>query len=168
MKQFLLLLLALFAGNTSSVLAHETITTEGVIDAPVAKIWSSWTTTSGLKAWLAPHVEIDLRIDGLMRTNYDPKGSLGDSGTIENRVLAFDPERMLSIRVTTAPANFPFKARVSEMWTVLYFQPTPEGKTLLRIVGLGFGGDAESQKMKAFFKQGNDYTLAQLQKRFTQ
>lgn len=168
MKRFLLLLLALFSGSTGSVLAHETITTEGVIDAPVSEVWGSWTTTSGLKAWLAPHVEVDLRIDGLMRTNYDPKGSLGDPGTIENRILAFDPERMLSIQVATSPANFPFKARVGEMWTVLYFQPTPEGKTLLRIVGLGFGGDAESQKMKAFFKQGNDYTLLQLQKRFMQ
>jgi uncharacterized protein YndB with AHSA1/START domain len=167
MKRFLLLLL-LFAGTPGSALSHETITTEGMIDAPVADVWSAWTTTSGLKGWLAPHAEIELRIDGLMRTNYDPEGSLGDSGTIENRVLAFDPERMLSIRVATAPANFPFKARVSEMWTVLYFQPTTEGKTLLRIVGLGFGGDAESQKMKAFFKQGNDYTLTQLRKHFTQ
>lgn len=168
MKRFVFLLLALSAGNMSSVLAHETITTEGVIDAPVAKVWNAWTTTSGLKAWLAPHVEIDLRIDGLMRTNYDPKGSLGDSGTIENRVLAFDPERMLSIRVTTAPADFPFKARVGEMWTVVYFQPTPEGKTVLHIVGLGFADDAESEGMKAFFQRGNDYTLAQLQKRFEQ
>lgn len=168
MKQFLLLLLALFSSGAGSVLANETITTEGMIDAPVAEVWSSWTTTGGLEAWLAPHAEIDLRIDGLMRTNYDKNGSLGDSGTIENRILAFDPERMLSIRVATAPANFPFKDRVSEMWTVLYFQPTPDGKTLLRIVGLGFGSDPESQKMKAFFKQGNDYTLKQLQKRFMQ
>ena len=50
--------------------------------------------------------------------------------------------------------------------TVLYFQPNPEGKTTLRIVGMGFGKDEESQKMKAFFEQGNAYTLAQLQKRF--
>jgi hypothetical protein len=54
------------------------------------------------------------------------------------------------------------------MWTVLYFQPNPEGKTTLRIVGMGFGKDEESQKMKAFFEQGNAYTLAQLQKRFQQ
>jgi hypothetical protein len=52
------------------------------------------------------------------------------------------------------------------MWTVLYFQPTPEGKTAVRIVGMGFGKDKESQMMKAFFEQGNAYTLAQLQKRF--
>jgi uncharacterized protein YndB with AHSA1/START domain len=148
--------------------ANESLVTEGVVNAPVAAVWNAWTTSSGLKSWLAPHVDTDLRIDGLMRTNYDPKGSLGDPGTIENKILAFEPERMLSIRVAKAPETFPFKAKIGEMWTVLYFQATPDGKTLLRIVGLGFGSDQESQKMKEFFKQGNAFTLTQLQKRFNQ
>lgn len=148
--------------------AHDLIVAEGVVGAPVSAVWNAWTTTAGLKSWLAPHVDIDLRIDGLMRTNYDPKGSLGDPGTIENKVLAFEPEKMLSIRVAKAPEKFPFKNKIGEMWTVLYFQPTPDGKTLLRIVGLGFGGDEESQRMKDFFKQGNAVTLSQLQQRFAQ
>ena len=33
---------------------------------------------SGLRSWLAPHAEIDLRIGGLMRANYDSRGALGD------------------------------------------------------------------------------------------
>jgi uncharacterized protein YndB with AHSA1/START domain len=146
--------------------ATESIVAEGIVNAPVLAVWNAWATTDGLKSWLAPHVDIDLRVDGLMRANYDPKGSLGDSGTIENRVLAYEPERMLSIKVSKAPDNFPFKAKIGDMWTVLYFQPTPDGKTMLRIVGLGFGTDEESQKMKEFFRQGNDFTLTQLQRRF--
>ena len=146
--------------------ANESIVTEGVVDAPVADVWNAWTTTAGLKSWLAPQVDVDLRIDGLMRANYDPKGSLGDAGTIENRVLSYEPERMLSIKVAKAPEKFPFKARIGDMWTVLYFQALPDGKTSLRIVGMGFGSDEESQRMKAFFTQGNAYTLAQLQKLF--
>ena len=146
--------------------ATDSVVTEGVVAAPVAAVWSAWTTTAGLKAWLAPHAEIDLRIDGLMRSNYDPKGSLGDAGTIENRVLAYEPERMLSIKVAKAPEKFPFRARIGDMWTVLYFQPTADGQTLLRIVGMGFGADEESRKMMEYFRQGNAFTLAQLQKRF--
>jgi uncharacterized protein YndB with AHSA1/START domain len=144
----------------------DSIVTEGVVSAPVTAVWNAWATTAGLKSWLAPHADIDLRIDGIMRANYDPKGALGDAGTIENKVLAYEPERMFSIKVTKAPEKFPFSSRIGDMWTVLYFQPTPEGKTTLRIVGMGFGKDEESQKMKAFFEQGNAYTLAQLQKRF--
>ena len=161
-------LIALFslAAWTLPTKAQEFIVTEGVVAAPVSAVWSAWTTTAGLKSWLAQHVDIDLRIDGLMRTNYDPKGSLGDPGTIENKVLSFEPEKMFSIRVAKAPEKFPFKNKIGEMWTVLYFQPTPDGKTMLRIVGLGFGIDEESQRMKDFFKQGNAFTLTQLQKHF--
>ncbi len=146
--------------------AAESIVAEGIVAAPVAAVWNAWATSVGLRTWLAPHAEVDLRIGGLMRSNYDPKGSLGDPGTIENRVLSYEPERMLSIKVSKAPEKFPFKSRIGDMWTVLYFQPTSDGKTVLRIVGMGFGTDEESQKMKEFFKQGNAFTLTQLQKRF--
>jgi uncharacterized protein YndB with AHSA1/START domain len=154
--------------STSAVQARagESIVAEGVVSASVTDVWNAWATTAGLKSWLAPHADIDLRLDGLMRSNHDPKGVLGDPGTIENKVLAYEPERMLSIKVAKAPEKFPFKTRIGDMWTVLYFQPTADGKTALRIVGMGFGSDDESQKMKAFFDQGNAYTLAQLQKRF--
>lgn len=166
MRPACLILLAFAFFTSQPARAVDSISVEGVVDAPVATVWKAWTTTEGLKAWVAPHVDIDLRLDGLMRTNYDPKGTLGDTNTIENRVLAYEPERMLAIRVAKAPANFPFKAKVGEMWTVLYFQPTADGKTSLRIVGLGFGSDEESQKMKEFFRQGNAFTLAQVQKHF--
>jgi len=164
----LLTLVVSLLASAAQAKASESIVTEGVVSAPVAAVWNAWATTSGLKSWLAPHADIDLRIDGLMRTNYDPKGSLGDSGTIENRVLAYEPERMLSIKVAKAPEQFPFRSKIGDMWTVLYFHPTPDGKTTLRIVGMGFGTDVESQKMKEFFKEGNAYTLIQLQKRFQQ
>ena len=152
----------------SPAMATESIVAEGVINAPVAAVWRAWSTAAGLTSWLAPHADIDLRIDGLMRANHDPKASLADPGTIENRVLAYEPERMLSIKVAKAPETFPFKSRIGDMWTVLYFEPAPDGKTLIRIVGMGFGTDPESQKMKAFFKEGNAFTLTQLQKRFAQ
>ncbi len=146
--------------------ASDRIVSEGVIGAPVATVWAAWTTTDGLKAWLAPQADIDLRLDGLMRANYNPQGTLGDPGTIENRILAYEPERLLSMRVAKAPGGFPFSAIIGEMWTVLHFTPTAEGKTHLRIVGLGFGPGEDAQKMRAFFQQGNDYTLAQLQRHF--
>lgn len=164
MKLLTMISTVVFLVSAHHARAYDTVVTEGVVNAPVAEVWRAWTTTAGLEAWLAPHADIDLRIDGLMRSNYDPRGTLGDQGTIENRVLAYEPERMLSIRVARAPEKFPFKARVGEMWTVLYFTPTPEGGTNLRIVGLGFGSDEESQRMRTFFEQGNAYTLTQIQK----
>jgi len=161
-------LAAVISACTMPARAQDSIVAEGVINAPVGAVWNAWATTAGLRAWLAPQADVDLRIDGSMRANYDPKGSLGDAATIENKVLAYEPERMLAIKVAKAPDNFPFRARVHEMWTVLYFQGTPDGKTALRIVGMGFAPDVESQRMKEFFRQGNAFTLSQLQKRFQQ
>lgn len=147
-------------------LAAGQIETEGIIDAPVAEVWAAWTTKAGLQSWLAPKADIDLRVDGLMRTQYDAKGTLGDAGTIQNRILCFDPERLLAIRVAKAPDNFPFRDLVGQMWSVLYFTPVDAGRTQLRIVGLGFGDDEDSRKMKDFFVRGNAFTLQQLQQRF--
>ena len=32
-------------------------------------------------------------------------------------------------KASEAPEKFPFRSRISDMWTVLYFQPAPDGKT---------------------------------------
>lgn len=146
--------------------ASDSIVSEAVVDAPVTAVWAAWTTTAGLRSWLAPHADMDLRVDGLMRTHYGVEGTLGDPGTIVNRVLAYDPERMLSLQVVKAPESFPFRARIGEMWTVLYFLPTVDSRTTVRVVGLGFGTDDESRRMKTFFEQGNAYTLDQLRTHF--
>lgn len=146
--------------------ANDAIVAEGLVDAPVGEVWSAWTTAAGLRSWLAPKVDIDLRIDGLLRVNASPTGTLGDAATIENRILAFEPERMLAIRVSRAPADFPFRDEVAAMWTVLSLEAAPEGRTRVRIVGLGFAPDERSRRMRAFFEQGNAFTLARLQQRF--
>ncbi len=115
---------------------------------------------------MVAHSEIDLRVGGLMRTHYDPKGEIGDAQTIENRILSFEPGRMLSIQVSKAPLGFPFPDAIKAMWTVIYLTPEAGAQTRVRIVGLGFGDDPDSQKMRQYFDRGNAYTLRKLQERF--
>jgi len=140
--------------------------TEAIINAPVTEVWRLFTTKEGMESWMVAHAEIELKVSGLMRTHYDPKGALGDPKTIVNQILSFEPERMLSIKVFQAPDDFPFPEPVKDMWTVIYFQPLEPGMTNVRIIGLGFGDDADSQKLKDFFRKGNAWTLEQLQKKF--
>ena len=159
---------ALVVAASVSVRAQDVspISHEGIVEAPPHHVWAAFTTSAGLRAWLAPHAEIDLKVGGLMRTNYNPQGQLGDAGTIENVILSFEPERMISIKVAKPPANFPFPTAVREMWTVLYFSPAGTFRTNIREVTLGFGPDPESQRMRAFFSHGNASTLSQLQRYF--
>jgi uncharacterized protein YndB with AHSA1/START domain len=148
------------SAQTSDELVHE-----GMISAPIETVWASWTTSDGLRSWLAPHVEIDFQIGGKMRTNYNPNGSLDDSQTIENTILSYDPHKMISIRVSKAPEGFPFPNAIYEMWTVIYFESVAPEETLVRVAAHGFSTDEESQRMRAFFEQGNAATIRQMQDR---
>ena len=112
------------------------------------------------------HADIDLKIGGLMRTHYDPKGKIGDPQTIENTILCFEPNRMLAIQVKNPPANFPFKNAIQKMWTVIDFEEAGPSQTQIRIAGNGYGDDEESRKLRKFFENGNAYTLKKLQAKF--
>lgn len=143
----------------------DSVTLEAVIDAPVEVVWNAYTTKAGVESWMAPKAEVDLSIGGTLRTHFDPQGTIGDAQTIENRILSFDPKRMLSLKVAKAPANFPYANAITRIWSVVYF--TPEGeKTRVSEVTMGFSDDPESQALRKFLEDGNRYLLGQLQKRF--
>lgn len=144
-----------------STLQHST-----VIDAPPAEVWKEISTSEGLKSWMAPLVEIDLRVGGKILSNYNAGGKIGDENTIENTILSFEPQRMLSIQATKPPANFPFAVSLKDMWTVMLLEPVGSDRTRLTISGMGFKDDAESVKMREFFDKGNAFTLDKLKKKF--
>ena len=91
------------------------VISEAIIDAPIQRVWAAFTTADGLKSWMVPHAQIDLRVGGKMLTNYNPAGAIGDPETIENTILSFEPLRMLSIKATKAPESFPFKKSIESM-----------------------------------------------------
>lgn len=164
MKHLFSLLLVAMIPGLALAQNVEPIVSEGVVDAPLERVWRAWTTTEGLKEWLAPHVDIDFRIGGAMRTNYDPNGSLDDPQTIINEVVSFEPEQKMTIRVKQAPANFPFPNAIYKMTTDIYFERIDDKHTKLRAVGEGFDTSEESQNMRKFFEAGNQATIVELQK----
>lgn len=139
---------------------------ESIVDAPPDQVWAAFTTKSGLESWMAAHAEIEVKLGGAMKTQYDPKGRVDDAGAIENTILSYEPGRMLSFKVAKAPRSFPFPNAIKSMWTVVYFEPRGEKATRVRVASMGFGDDEESKKMREFFNRGNAYTLQLLQKRF--
>ena len=84
------------------------VSSEAVIDAPQAEVWTAFTTRAGVESWMVAKASIDLRLGGLMRTQYRKEGELGDDGTIENTFLSFDAPRMYSMRISKPPVKFPF------------------------------------------------------------
>ena len=137
--------------------------TEGFVNAPVAEVWRIFTTSEGFLATGAAQAEVRLEIGGEIRSHYDPKGKLGDAETIVNEILAYEPERMLAIRIKRAPASFPHRDAVAGTWTVIYFAPAGD-MTQVRIVGLGYNDSPASQAMRKFFADGNRWTLDHIAK----
>ncbi len=164
MRALLLGLLFAAALSAGSLADSSPLVAETVVDAPPGRVWKAFTDPNEMTKWMVAHAEMDLKVGGLMRTHYSKEGVLGDPNTIENRILSLDPERMLSLKVHKFPMNFPFKAAVAEMWSVVYFEPVGEGRTRVTVRGLGFNETEESQKMRAFFRAGNQYTLDELKK----
>ena len=150
---------------TPEVAKHRLVT-EGVIEAPVDAVWAAFTTKEGQESWNVAHAEIELKTGGKMRTHYDPMGHIGDPNTIENTILCFEPERMLAIQVTKPPEKLPFQNAIKKMWTCIYLEDVGPARTRLRVVGIGYGDDDESRKLREFFNRGNAYTLKKLQEKF--
>ncbi len=137
---------------------------EGVVNTTPGELWKVFSTAEGFKAFGVAHCDIDFRVGGLIRTHYDPKGTLGDEGTIHNSILAYEPERMLAFRISRPPRGFPFPESVwSGTWSVATLTDLGDGRTHLRLTGLGYTEHPESQKMRDFFKAGNAYSLKRLQ-----
>lgn len=137
-----------------------------VIPASPKRVWNAFTTREGQESWQVAHADIDLRVGGLMRTQYAKEGQIGDENTINNLIMSYDPERMLSIRIVNPPKNFPFKKAAESVWTILYFEPVTAEQTRVTVKMLGWTEEEESKKMREFFVTGNKWVLDKLKAHF--
>ncbi len=146
--------------------ADQPLVTSAVVDAPARAVWRAWTEAAEIKKWMVAEAEFELKIGGKMKTAYAAGTDLNGPNAIENTVIAYDPERMLTIKVSRPPAAFPFKDAIAKCWTVIYFKPVSEEKTEVVVRMLGYDHTEDSQTMKGHFKAGNQYTLDKLVEHF--
>lgn len=139
---------------------------EAVIDAPVAEVWRVFSTSEGWKSLGVAQADVDLRIGGRIRTHYDPAGALGDAQSIEQEILSFEPERMLSFRNVKAPEGFPHAGALGRTWSVCRFEPLGADRTRVTLTGMGWGDDEQSRAGRAFFEAGNAHVLGLLVERY--
>ena len=139
---------------------------EATLNAPVGAVWKVWTSGEGYKLVGVALADVDFRIGGLIRSRYSASGALGDDETIENRILAYEPQRMIAIRIERPPKSFPFREAWKSTWTVVTLSDLGNNQTHIRVASMGFGTDEESMTMRRFFESGNAATLKTLQSHF--
>ncbi|HEX7113946.1 MAG TPA: SRPBCC domain-containing protein [Steroidobacter sp.] len=146
--------------------AAEPLVTEVFINAPVGEVWRTFTTAEGYRATGAAEAEVDLRLGGHIRAHYGPEGRLGDEETVVREILAYEPERMLALRLVQAPAGFPYRDAIGDVWTVIYFTAAGENMTQVRVVGLGFADGPQSQALRRAFEEDTRALLDRIAKRY--
>lgn len=89
-----------------------------------------------------------------------------DAETIQNRILAYEPQRMIAICIDQPPQGFPFKNAWTHTWTVVTLTDQGRNRNRVRIASMGFGADKDSAAMRKFFEAGNAETLEMLRAHF--
>jgi len=156
--------LAILIG-TPHALADRALITECTLDATPEEVWALFTTKQGWESCLVPAAEVDFRVGGTIRTNYDKAKGVGGEGTITHHILAYEPQRLIVTRFD-APPNAKKAQLAQQTACAIRIEPLADGRTRLIETMSGFGEGPEWDESYAFFKQGNEWTHEQIKKHF--
>jgi uncharacterized protein YndB with AHSA1/START domain len=138
---------------------------DGFVNAPLSEVWRLFTSAEEYESASVNKADIDLRLGGHIRTHAGA-GELGDNNTVDDAILAFDPQHMLALRTVATPPNFPYRNALAGTWRVLYFDSAGENMTRVRLVGLGFTSDPESEALRGYFANTQREFLDRVAKRY--
>ena len=138
---------------------------ETIVDASLDRVWNAWTTEEGIKSFLAPACNIDIRVDGTYEIFFDPEGELGRRGAEGAKILALQPKKMLSITWNAPPEL----SEVRKHWThvTVRFEESPKRQTKVTLTHDGWGEGEEWDEAFAYFTRAwIDVVLPRLNYRF--
>ena len=145
--------------NGATTLVHEAL-----VPAPAAEVWAAVDTAPGWTGWAVP---VAWRDADLLETSYTASASRGDPTTIQQRILATVPQRLIVFRTVKAPAGFPHFDSFARVTHVIELEPAGENATRVRLTGTGYPDTDAGRQLLAFFTDGNRVSLERLQRRFT-
>jgi hypothetical protein len=155
--------------NTSNVTStgEKVLRLEFVIPVDKQEAWKLLTTAEGWKKWAAPVVSVDLKVGGVILTNYDKNKTVSDSGTIRLPIINYLEGEMLTLRVILSNA-FSEKLRREDknLQEIIQIADLGNGKTKVTSSMIGWGTGPDWDKTYDFFAKGNKWSYEQLTKLF--
>jgi uncharacterized protein YndB with AHSA1/START domain len=159
------LALILLAAAPSFARADRQLRFEVDIAAPVADVWAAWTTPAGVRSFLAPACNIDLRIDGAYDILFDPDAPAGQRGAEGMRILVLEPHKRFAFTWNNPPSLPAIRAQ--RTMVILELSAPTAKTTRLRLTQLGWGSGADWDKAFTYFARAwGDIVLPRLQQRF--
>lgn len=107
------------------------------VPVDVGTAWRAWTTDEGVRGFFAPGSRVRAEVDGPYEIYFYPNAAPGERGSEGARILALQPERMISF---TWNAPVP-QAELRRQWTVvtIRFEALGERRTRVRLRHSGWG-----------------------------
>ncbi len=131
------------------------------------QVWQAVSTSEGLRTFVAPVAEVEMKTGGHYYTNYNAAAKIGDPGTIYNTVLAYIPLEMVAIHVKLFAPFFPEPvAQADRLTAILQIHDAGKGRVRVSEIMTGWQAGEDWDKAYHFFQTGNAYVLGQLYKRF--
>ncbi len=129
---------------------------ESVVDASAKKVWAALTTTESWQAWAAPVVSVDLKIGGVIKTNYKERGTVDDETANTLHIINYVPERVLTLQAEVSN-NWPdvLKEREKQLFNVITLEPITGSRTKVVSHGIGYRDTPELQRLLKFFVPPN-------------
>lgn len=134
------------------------------VSAGVEEVWQAWTTSSGIRSFMAPEAEVELRVDGPFRIFFDPLAPAGSRGADDMLILAFQAGQMLAF-TWNAPPHLP-EVRRQRTHVVVRFAVINGTETKVTLHHDGWGTGGEWDLAFAYFSQAWPRVLASLKERF--
>ena len=164
-----LILFAQEVQNTSYTTStgEKVLRLEFVIPVDKQEAWKLLASGEGWKKWAAPVVSFNLKVGGLILTNYDKNKAVGDSGTIRLPIINYLEGEMITLKVIL---NETFSQKVrqedSDLQEVIQITDLGDKKTKVTSSMIGWGTGREWDNTYAFFSKGNKWSYEQLTKLF--
>ena len=132
------------------------------------QVWEMVSTSQGLRAFVAPVTDVEVKYNGKYYTNYNPAAKIGDPGTIYNTVLAYIPQQMLAIHVKLGKQIFPASvADADRLNAILDIKDLGDNRVRVSETMVGWQTGEDWDKVYKFFETGNAYVLGQMYKALT-
>ncbi|MHA7864228.1 SRPBCC family protein [Flagellimonas marinaquae] len=139
------------------------LTQELTVKAPIDSVWNAYTTKRGWENWAVPLAEVDLKVGGYIKTNYNEQGKIGDSTTIVTHIVNYVPKTLLTLQAEIAD-NFPefMKDDAKDFYNVIYFDELENGHTNIKSFGIGYKNNPKYLSLMDYFIPANEKTLMNL------
>ena len=136
-----------------------------LLNASRQEIWEAWTTSQGIKSFLAPDCNIVFQVGGAYEIYFDPQATPKDRGSIGSIILAIQPMEMFSFSWCNPPSIPKIRRQYTHVSSRIREVSSRQRQVIL--LQDGWGNSADWEKAYGYFKHAwQVVVMPRLVKRF--